>query len=81
MSERGRIVAWWVYVALVIAIFEVTFQLSNFAYAVGAALVALAVLGVALQALVAARTRTRPRPRPAAEDRPGPVDECEGIRP
>ncbi len=52
MSERARIISWWIYVALVIAIFEVTFQLTNFAFAVGAALVSMVVLGVALKLLV-----------------------------
>jgi hypothetical protein len=52
MSERARIISWWIYVALVIAIFEVVFQLSNFAFAVGAALVSMVVLGIALKLLV-----------------------------
>ncbi len=52
MSERARIISWWIYVALVIAIFEVTFQLTNFALAVGAALISMVVLGIALKLLV-----------------------------
>lgn len=74
VSERGRILAWWAYVALVIAIFEATFLLTNFAYAVGAALLGIAVLGLALKALVARLTRAAPGPRPAARDQSRPVD-------
>lgn len=52
MSERARIVAWWVYVACVVLIFEIVLQLTNFAYAVGAALLSIAVLGVILKVVV-----------------------------
>lgn len=59
MAERARIISWWVYVALVVAIFEVTMALSNFAYAVGAALVGIIVLGVLLKAIVRRLSRKR----------------------
>ena len=52
MSERARIIAWWVYVACVVIIFEIVFQVAGFAYAVGAALVSIAALGVALKLVV-----------------------------
>ncbi len=52
MSERALIVAWWVYVACVVIIFEIVFVTANFAYAVGAALVSIAVLGLALKLIV-----------------------------
>jgi hypothetical protein len=67
MSERARVVSWWVYVAAVLVIFEVTFLRSNFAYAVGAALLSIVLLGSLLKLFI--RWRTRPRPRKAA--RPG----------
>jgi hypothetical protein len=53
VTERSRIIAWWIYVACVVIIFEVVFQLAGFAYAVGAALVSIAVLGVMLKLLIA----------------------------
>ena len=59
LSERARIIAWWVYVACVVIIFEIVFQIAGFAYAVGAALLSIAVLGVALKALVTWLTRKR----------------------
>ncbi len=72
MSERARIISWWVYVALVIVIFEATWLLSgNFAYAVGAALLSIAGLGVALKAIVRRLARKGRRRRPGATD--GPV--------
>lgn len=74
MSERSRIVAWWVYVGLVVAIFEVTFLLTNFAYAVGAALLSIAVLGVLLKLLVRALVRRGVKARPDAPQRPLSVD-------
>ena len=52
MSERARIIAWWIYVACVVIIFEIVLTTTNFAYAVGAALVSIAALGVALKLLV-----------------------------
>jgi hypothetical protein len=52
VSERARIIAWWVYVACVVIIFEIVLTTTNFAYAVGAALVSIALLGVALKLLV-----------------------------
>jgi hypothetical protein len=52
MSERARIIAWWIYVACVVIIFEIVFVTTNFAYAVGAALVSIAVLGLALKLIV-----------------------------
>ncbi len=66
MSERARIISWWIYVALVIAIFEVTFQLTNFAFAVGAALVSMVVLGVALKLLVGRAVSRESRARGAS---------------
>ena len=57
MSERARIISWWVYVAVVVAIFEVTMTLSNFAYAVGAAILSIVVLGSLLKAIVWRLTR------------------------
>ncbi len=63
MSERARIVSWWVYVAAVLVIFEVTFQRSNFAYAVGAALVSIVVLGALLKLAIRWRMRTGPAKR------------------
>ncbi len=59
MSERARIIAWWVYVACVVVIFEVVLMSSNFAYAVGAALVSIVVLGIALKVLVGWIARRR----------------------
>ena len=67
MSERARIVSWWVYVAAVLVIFEVTFQRSNFAYAVGAALVSIVLLGSLLKLAIRWRTRLRS----AQRNRPG----------
>ena len=52
MTERARIIAWWGYVACVVIIFEIVLTTTNFAYAVGAALVSIALLGVALKLLV-----------------------------
>lgn len=57
MSERKRIVAWWIYVACVVLIFEIVLQASNFAYAVGAALISIAVLGFILKLVVARLAR------------------------
>ncbi len=58
MSERARIISWWVYVALVVVIFEGTWLLSgNFAYAVVAALSGIAGLCIALKAIVRRLTR------------------------
>lgn len=71
MSERARIIAWWGYVACVFVIFEVVFQLSGFPQAVGAALLSIVVLGVALKLLVAQLSRrSRPTP-PARPDQAG----------
>lgn len=61
MSERARIASWWVYVLLVIGIFEVMMTRSNFAYAVAVTLAAIVVLGGALKLAVWALSR-RPRP-------------------
>jgi uncharacterized protein (DUF58 family) len=74
MSERARIVAWWIYVALVVAIFEITFLLTNFAYAVGAALVAIAGLGILLKLIVRALARRGAKRRPDARKSPLSVD-------
>ena len=52
MSERKRIIAWWVYVACVVAIFEIVFQIAGFPYAVGAALLSILVLGLALRMII-----------------------------
>lgn len=52
MTERARIIAWWVYVACVVIIFEIVFQLTNFAYAVLAALISIAILGLILRVVV-----------------------------
>lgn len=57
MSERARIASWWVYVVAVVAIFEVVFARTNFAYAVVAALAAMVLLGGALKFVVWALTR------------------------
>lgn len=57
MSERTRIIAWWVYVLAVVVIFEVTFQLAGFAWAVLAALLSIAGLGVILKVSIAALAR------------------------
>jgi hypothetical protein len=57
VSERARIIAWWVYVACVVIIFEIVLTTTNFAYAVGAALVSIALLGVALKLLVSRLVR------------------------
>ncbi|HEX5501040.1 MAG TPA: hypothetical protein VFW96_00375 [Thermomicrobiales bacterium] len=61
MSERARILSWWVYVLAVVAIFEVTFLSTNFAYAVGAALASIVVLGLLLKALIRGLTRGQRR--------------------
>jgi hypothetical protein len=53
VSERKRIIAWWGYVACVVIIFEIVFQLVGFAYAVVAALLSIMVLGLLLKLLVA----------------------------
>ncbi len=74
MSERARIGAWWIYVALVIAIFEAAFLLTNFAYAVGAALLSIAVLGVLLKLIVARLARKGSKARSDAANRPLSVD-------
>ena len=52
MSERKRIIAWWIYVACVVLIFEVVLRATNFAYAVGAAILSIAVLGLILKLVV-----------------------------
>ena len=70
MSERARIVSWWVYVAAVLVIFEVTFQRSNFAYAVGAALLSIVLLGALLKLAIRWRTRTGPAKRGRPRDDP-----------
>jgi hypothetical protein len=59
VSERARIVSWWAYVVVVLAIFEATLRATNFAYAVGAALLAIVVLGLLLKAIIRFRTRGR----------------------
>jgi hypothetical protein len=57
MSERARIIAWWIYVLAVVVIFEVTFQAAGFAWAVLAALVSIAGLGIILKITVATLAR------------------------
>jgi heme O synthase-like polyprenyltransferase len=67
MTERARIIAWWGYVVCVVAIFEVVFQVAGFAYAVGAALLSIPLLGIALKLLVgqlARRAKHRARKEP-----------------
>lgn len=59
MSERARILAWWGYVLCVVVIFEVALQLAGFGTAVVAALVSIAVLGVALKLIVGRLARRR----------------------
>lgn len=59
MSERKRIIAWWVYVACVVIIFEIFFQVAGFASAVVAALVSIAVLGLLLKLVVNFLSRRR----------------------
>lgn len=61
MSERARVLSWWGYVLVVVTIFEVTFQFANFAYAVAAALLAIAVLGSLLKLIVWRLTRPSDR--------------------
>ena len=57
MSERARIIAWWLYVALVVIIFESVFQLAGFLYGLGAALISIALLGLILRIVVARFSR------------------------
>lgn len=59
MSERKRIIAWWAYVACVVIIFEIVFQIAGFAYAVVAALISIAVLGLLLKLVVNLLARRR----------------------
>lgn len=62
MTERARILAWWGYVVCVVAIFEVVFQIAGFAYAVGAALISIPVLGIILKLIVGQLARRAGRP-------------------
>ena len=57
MSERARIVAWWIYVALVVIIFEIVFQIAGFLYGLGAALISIALLGLILRLIVSRLSR------------------------
>jgi len=57
MSERARIIAWWVYVALVVIIFEIVFQIAGFVYGLLAAFISIAVLGLMLRLIVARLSR------------------------
>jgi hypothetical protein len=72
VTERARIIAWWIYVACVVIIFEIVLQTTNFAYAVGAALVSIAVLGVTLKLVVA---------RPALRDERSAISDQNGRNP
>lgn len=66
MSERARILCWWVYVAIVIAVYVVMMQRPGrdaFVYAVGATLLAMVVLGVLLKLLVRFFSRKGPKGR------------------
>lgn len=74
MSERSRIIAWWVYVALVVVIFEATFLRTNFAYAVGAALASIVVLGMLLKLIVRVLLQRDRKARSDAGKRPVSVD-------
>lgn len=68
MTERARILAWWGYVVCVVAIFEVVFQVAGFPYAVGAALISIPVLGIALKLIVGQLARRGGR---TDRDKPG----------
>ncbi len=57
MSERARIIAWWIYVALVVLIFEIVFQIAGFLYGLGAALISIALLGLILRLIVSRLSR------------------------
>lgn len=57
MTERKRIIAWWAYVACVVIIFEIVFQVAGFAYAVGAALLSILVLGIILRLIIGRLSR------------------------
>jgi hypothetical protein len=59
VTERARIIAWWVYVACVVIIFEIVLNTTNFAYAVGAALLSIAILGLVLKLVVGRFSRRR----------------------
>ncbi len=80
MSERARIIAWWGYVLCVIAIFEVVFLTAGFPYAVGAALLSIAVLGALLKLIVARLARRTAAPQASRRDS-GPVDSPPELRP
>lgn len=57
MSERARIASWWLYVLVVVAIFELAMARTNFVYAVIATFIAIVVLGSLLKLIVWAFTR------------------------
>jgi hypothetical protein len=78
VTERARIIAWWIYVACVVIIFEIVLQTTNFAYAVGAALVSIAVLGVTLKLVVARLAR---RGMPALRDERSAISDQNGRNP
>ncbi len=71
MSERARILAWWGYVICVIVIFEVVFQLQGFAFAVGAALLSIVILGILLKLIVRRFPKRPPLPKDRSTDHPG----------
>lgn len=55
MSERARIICWWIYAAIVVGVYIGMMQRPGrdaFVYAVGATLLTIVVLGVLLKALV-----------------------------
>lgn len=57
MSERARIASWWLYVLVVVAIFELAMARTNFVYAVIATFIAIVALGGLLKLIVWAFTR------------------------
>jgi Zn-dependent membrane protease YugP len=59
LTERTRIIAWWVYVACVVIIYGIVFRVAGFIYALGAALLSIAVLGVILKLFVGRFGRSR----------------------
>jgi hypothetical protein len=80
MSERARIIAWWGYVLCVIAIFEAVFLTAGFPYAVGAALLSIAILGVLLK-LIVARLARRGAGSQSSQRHPESVDSPPELRP
>lgn len=52
MSERARIIAWWIYVTIIVVIFEIAFQVAGFGWAVVIALLSIVILGTLLKLIV-----------------------------